>query len=196
MFKESQIINCFNECKLFTAQIDATVKESGYINLEEALKGYTIQDDARQYMLETPYFRCLSAYCKLYNIQHVLELGTCTGASAVALAQYAEKVDTFDITNEDINESLEHKNIQYRPLAEPQECLEINLDPYDLIFIDIDHEGNMERQLHDKLTEEYEGIAFYDDIFFNPEMSAFWHDIKQEKQSLPWHFTGFGIVRY
>lgn len=175
---------------------DETVKESGSIDLEEALEGYKIQKDAREYMLKTPYFRCLSAYCKLYDVQHVLEIGTCTGASAVAMAHHAVKVDTFDVTTDDIDQSLEDKNINFYQLQTPSSCLEVNLDPYDLIFIDIDHMGDMERQLDNKLTEEYEGIAFYDDIYFSYEMRAFWEKIKQPKLGLPWHFTGFGVVKY
>jgi len=175
---------------------DETVKESGSIDLEEALEGYKIQKDAREYMLKTPYFRCLSAYCKLYDVQHVLEIGTCTGASAIALAQYAKQVTTFDVTDEDVDISLTHENIDFNLLDSPSACLDINLDPYDLIFIDIDHKGDMERQLDNKLTEEYEGIAFYDDIYFSYEMRAFWEKIKQPKLGLPWHFTGFGVVKY
>tara|TARA_Y100000034_G_scaffold38278_1_gene46981 strand:+ start:4456 stop:5007 length:552 start_codon:yes stop_codon:yes gene_type:complete len=172
------------------------VKEIGSIDLEEALEGYKILRTAREYMLKTPYFRCLSAYCKLYDVQHVLELGTCTGASAIALAQHAKKVDTFDITSDDVDCSLEDKNIDFWPLQKPSDCLNINLDPYDLIFIDIDHRGDTELQLHAKLTEEYKGIAFYDDIFFSQNMINFWNTITQPKLGIPWHFTGFGIVRY
>lgn len=175
---------------------DEAVKESGLINLEEALEGYEV-GAAKKYMLQTPYFRCLSAYCKLHNVQHVLEIGTCTGASAVAMAHNAVKVSTFDVTSDDIDESLTHKNIDFYPLLKPTDCLDINLDSYDLIFIDIDHKGDMELQLHNKLAEEYEGIAFYDDIFFSLGMTNFWNDgIKKPKLRLPWHFTGFGIVRY
>ena len=173
---------------------DEAVKESGSINLEEALEGYKV--GAEDYMLQTPYFRCLSAYCKLHNVQHVLEIGTCTGASAVAMAHHAAKVSTFDVTSDDIDESLTHKNIDFYPLLKPTDCLDINLDSYDLIFIDIDHKGDMERKLDHKLSEEYKGIAFYDDIFFSPEMTAFWDAIKKPKLGLPWHFTGFGIVNY
>jgi len=175
---------------------DNVVEESGFVNLEEALEGYKILEEARKYMLATPYFRCLSAYCKINNIKRVLELGTCTGASAIALAQYSEKVDTYDVTDEDINSTLTHKNITSHILTNPLDCLEINLDPYDLIFIDIDHKGDTELKLHNKLSKEYKGIVFYDDIFFSSEMAEFWNKISQNKKSLLWHFTGFGIVEY
>lgn len=176
--------------------VDEIVKECGHIDLEQALEGYNVPEDNKQYMLETPYFRCLSAYCKLYDVQHALELGTCTGTSAIAMAQNAKQVDTFDVTDEDIDQSLGHKNINFYPLLSPSHCLNINLDPYDLIFIDIDHKGDMELQLHYKLTKEYQGIAFYDDIYFSPEMTDFWNTIEQEKLGVLWHFTGFGIVSY
>lgn len=176
--------------------VDEVVKESGSIDLEEALEGYRILQNARDYMLKTPYFRCLSAYCKLYDVQHVLEIGTCTGASAIAMAYHAKQVDTFDVTSEDVDYSLEDKNINFYLLLKPTDCLDINLDPYDLIFIDIDHRGDMELKLHAKLEEEYKGIAFYDDIFLNPEMIKFWDAIEQPKLALPWHLGGFGIVNY
>lgn len=172
------------------------VRESGSIELEEALVGYTIKEEARAYMLRTPYFACLAAYCKLHNVEHVLEIGTCTGASAVAMAMHANKVTTFDVTDEDIDESLTHKNIDFKLLGQPSDCLDIDLDPYDLIFIDIDHRGDMELKLHTKLAEEYSGIAFYDDVFLGPEMINFWNAIQQPKLGLPWHYTGFGITRY
>lgn len=175
---------------------DEVVKESGSIELEEALEGYRILKNARDYMLKTPYFRCLSAYCKIYDVKHVLEIGTCTGASAVAMAHHAKQVDTFDVTSDDIDCSLEDKNINFYPLLKPSHCLDIILDPYDLIFIDIDHRGDMERKLHAKLAEEYKGIAFYDDIFLSPEMINFWNAIQQPKLALPWHLGGFGIVQY
>jgi predicted O-methyltransferase YrrM len=175
--------------------ISEVVRESGSIALEEALEGYDVKD-AKEYMFKTPYFRCLAAYCKLYEVKHVLEIGTCTGASAVAMAHHATKVSTFDVTSEDVDESLTNKNIDFYPLQKPTDCLDIDLAPYDLIFIDIDHKGDMELQLHNKLLEEYKGVAFYDDIYFSPDMQAFWDAIKNPKSSLPWHFTGFGIVEY
>ena len=170
------------------------VQEIG--NIEFDLTNYVINEESRNYMFSTPYFKCLSAYCKVNDIKHVLELGTCTGASAIAMAQYAEKVSTFDVTLDDVDESLGVANINYKLLETPESCLELDLDPYDLIFIDIDHSGSMELRLHAKLVEEYKGIVFYDDIFFSPEMSSFWESIDCEKESLMWHFTGFGIVRY
>jgi hypothetical protein len=112
------------------------------------------------------------------------------------MAHHAKQVDTFDVVVDDIDQSLEDKNINFHMLMDPLHCLDIILDPYDLIFIDIDHRGDTELELHKKLTEQYKGIAFYDDIFLSPNMMKFWDAIKNPKLALPWHLSGFGIVRY
>jgi len=166
------------------------------IDFDPLIEGQKFPEHLVRYMKFTPYYKALAAYIKLYDIKNVLELGTCTGLSALGMSLYAESVTTCDITAEPylLNEEIEKKR-NIKPLI-IEDCLDYINDDYDMIFVDIDHSGKMEPFIHQRIQEKFKGIVFYDDIFMNDEMSKFWANIKEEKIHTFWHRCGFGLVRH
>ena len=146
--------------------------------------------------LKDKYYRCLSSFCNVFKINRVLEYGTCSGLSALCLSQYTKHVDTFDISEEiqDVN-LLKHFN--FNKLDRANDILNTpRILDYEVIFVDIDHLGETELLLHQRFSQEFKGIVFYDDINLNTSMRDFWEQIIQEKVELDWHFSGFGAVLY
>lgn len=165
------------------------------IDLTPELGKYNFSKNVIEAVLTEPYYVVLAAYIKAFNINKVLELGTCSGASAVAMAKYAKEVHTYDIVD-----SLEDKNINTGNIIfniiKPEECLDINFQNYDFIFVDIAHDGYYETKLHQKFCEVYNKIVFYDDVLLNYPMAKFWDSIEQKKIWTLHHYSGLGMVSY
>lgn len=151
------------------------------------------------WMVVSPYYRNMAALVKLYERKNILELGTQVGAGAVSLAEYSDRVTTVDLTLRNVAPSVfRHPRIEFRKLPGDYDVLNLDFEKFDLIFIDIDHSGEVEMMLHKKLERCYKGIVLWDDVRFSPGMENVWNAIKQEKIELRhWHEGGsFGIVRY
>ena len=149
------------------------------------------------YMLISPYYKALAAYCKLYKPQNVLEIGTCSGASAAVMKKYCDNILTVDIDlTKVINKiELDKLGINFKQIGK-SDVFDLEFEKFDFIFIDVDHNGVTEILLHNKLIKTYSGIVFYDDIYLNQNMKLFWDSIKQPKLDTNWHVSGFGIVNY
>jgi predicted O-methyltransferase YrrM len=168
----------------------------GEIDFAEELAKYKLPDNIRHCFLSDPYYKALAAYCRLRGPKRVLEIGTCSGASAVALAKYAESVLTVDVDLSTlVDPNINGGRIEICEIG-PLDCLNLDFANFDFIFVDIDHTGQMERKIHEKLQKEYLGIVFWDDVILNQGMSDFWDSIREEKVITPWHFSGFGVVNY
>ena len=172
------------------------VNEFLNIDMSEDFKLCTFKENVLGNFEVTPYYRCLAAYVKIYKPKRILEIGTCSGISTICLAKYAEHVDTYDVTDEHVDQGvLNHPKITFHLLTNPEDVLTISPKGYDLVFIDIDHSGKYEPSIHSKLIEEYKGIAFWDDISMQ-EMQPFWQSVKNPKKEFMWNRCGFGIVEY
>lgn len=163
----------------------------------------------KDWLVHSKYYRNMAAFCKLYRIKNVLEIGTQTGAGALVLAEYTDRVVTVDMSLRNIAPSLyRHPRIEFRKVPGDEDCLNfVDFSKFDLIFIDIDHSGNVELKLHRKLFCEYEGFVFWDDINFSEGMRFFWNNLVKDfnsinsdinnYKSVDWHYQlGFGITRY
>jgi hypothetical protein len=65
------------------------------------------------------------------------------------------------------------------------------------IFIDVSHDGKLEREIYQYLCDNnYKGFTVWDDINLNPEMRSFWADVKHEKRDITryGHYSGTGII--
>ena len=165
------------------------------IDFTPELTKYNWPPNIRDAFTKTKYYKGLAAYCQLFKPKKVLELGTCSGASAVALSKYDGHVDTYDIHNKLVDIRINNNSISINLLEQPADILSITYTPYDLIFVDLDHQGWLEEEIHKKLLLEYNGIEFYDDVQKN-DMVNFWWNINNDKMILNWNVFGFGIVRY
>jgi len=168
--------------------------EKHEIDISVWLDGFS--EKLSQFVLAHNHYWGLAAYIDLYEVKHVLELGTCTGSSAVIMARAGAVVDTYDLA--DIWElDCLPENVNRHLVDDPSYIHSLDLDPYDMIFVDVDHTGKEEQKIHEKFVAEYHGIVFYDDIWLYKEMISFWKGIEQEKQTCLWNTTsGFGAVRY
>lgn len=167
------------------------------IDFEAELQRFQWSPNIEWDLRNVPYYRALAAYCKLFSPPVVLEIGTCSGASAVAMAKHAGAVFTMDTDLSKVcDPKIFSENIQGMEVG-PQDCLAYNYGNYDLIYVDIDHLGLMERLIHQRLaTGLYKGYVFWDDVQMNDAMKAFWDSIEHDKILTDWHFTSFGIVEY
>jgi predicted O-methyltransferase YrrM len=157
------------------------------------------------------HYRLLSGLVRTLRPRCVVEVGTATGMSALALAEGLEvgaRVVTFDILPWDaIPETLlrdsDFSVIEQRvcDLSDP-EVFASNADVLhtaDLMFVDGPKDGRFEPLLHRRLLEilKPRTIVVYDDIRLLT-MVELWRSIKEPKfdaTSLG-HWTGTGLVRY
>lgn len=123
------------------------------------------------------------------------DIGSFRGLSALALsANKDNRVISYDIEN-------------LLDLENPPENIEFKIgdffqDPTVLtcpfIMFDVDpHDGEIEHKTLSWLKEQqYQGVVFFDDIWLNGRMQAFWRSIQQEKHDLTAHahWSGTGAV--
>jgi len=133
----------------------------------------------------------------------VIDVGTCHGASAIALA-YNKKVEviTYDVVDRVPASVPSYKNLSNTHLILHQDFT-VDLLPYTLqnaplIFLDIDpHDGIVEADFVRKLKEKkFRGVLLLDDINLNDGMRKFFTDIILPKYTLNGYGseTGTGAV--
>lgn len=133
--------------------------------------------------------------------QSVADLGTRTGASALALSSNPYvNVLTYDIENmfQDVKRTtiLDKPNIKFtygncfNHIQEYMNCA--------LVLLDIaPHDGIQEQKMLDELIKQnFKGVLILDDIKYNDEMRNFWNSIKLKRLDVtPYgHHSGTGIV--
>jgi len=166
------------------------------INFSQDIKENNIDEEHTGYMQrENSYYKGLACIINHFGYTDVCEIGACRGTSAVALARFADKVNSYDV-NLGLLFDIKDVRINFKKLNGNLDCLNIDFDWYDFIFVDVDHDGYTEQKIHEVLLKKYKGLVAYDDIFLNDRMKSFWEGITNNKISVPWHDSGFGIVEY
>ena len=152
-----------------------------------------------KWLREDKYQLYLGGFCHRFSMDKVCEVGTMYGGSAIGMGIGFTEVHTYDINHSNIvsKELFDLLNIRTYLLKDNQDFLNIPYNDYPMIFFDVgDHTGVEEKQFHEKLLAiKYTGVVFYDDINWDG-MKTFWNSITQEKLSIDWHSSGFGIVLY
>jgi hypothetical protein len=166
------------------------------IDFEEDIDIYRYPPSEAAWLRGSAYYKGLAGFAKLLPSQKALEIGTLFGGSAIALAKFSKSVVAVDVDLSRVVTTLFSRNIEPLICTDFQACLSISLSGVDMIFVDIDHSGKVEAQLHERFCNEFCGVVFYDDIDLNDGMRAFWHNIDNEKVATDWHRSGFGAVRY
>lgn len=147
------------------------------------------------------HYKLLTYITKLYNDILILDAGTASGHSCIALAQNrTNKVYTYDIYD---------KNILYitdNYFNVTKKILDINLENNNIlesakiIMLDIDpHNGYAEEKFYNKLLlTNFNGILICDDINLNDGMKRFWSLISKEKYDITelGHWSGTGLVNF
>lgn len=143
----------------------------------------------------TEHYRLLAFISSNYSGALILDIGTNTGSSALALSKGSSNhVISYDIEDcregHGVGERIEHKiGLATDDIA--------NIQNASVIFLDTKHDGTFEDEFRNKLIElNWKGVLLLDDIYLNPEMKAFWDSITQEKIDLTkvGHWSGTGAV--
>ena len=159
------------------------------------------------------HYKLLAAISRQSDHLKILELGTSTGRSAIALT-YGKRfgldieLNTFDIVDllfeqsrhwyEKYNVSCYLENLFDTDIREKRKSFILS---HDIIFIDIDpHDGLLEYEMYIWLkNNDFKGILLFDDIHLNEGMREFWskidHDDKQDLTNVG-HWSGTGLVTF
>jgi len=144
------------------------------------------------------HYRLLSYLSFVFNNTTLIDIGTRSGASAIALARNpTNKIHSFDI--EPCNGGP-YRNVEYHVcdlLKTPEYWPLILGSP--LISLDVGHDGSFEREFLDFLRKNsYTGLLYMDDIHAEnfKEMETVWNEISEKKYDITsvGHFSGSGIV--
>lgn len=160
------------------------------------------------------HYRLLSQLSLSLNNSHIIDIGTATGSSALALS-YNENniVYSFDLQNrvEFLHQSVSYqtdKNMAWYNTIRPPTVNFIQGDFYHfrgivlsspLILFDVNHSGEQEIAFQSWLRyNKYCGMVIYDDIHLNNEMKIFWDQISEKKYDVTslGNQSGTGIVLY
>lgn len=141
------------------------------------------------------HYRLLCLLSTWFNNTYIYELGTWTGGSALCLAyNKTNYVISYDIKH--LVEVERQPNVEYR---QGDFIHDKQLLSSPLIFIDVTHDGQLERKIYNYLIENnYKGLTVWDDINLNNEMRNFWNDVKHEKHELTQfgHYSGTGVILF
>lgn len=128
-----------------------------------------------------------------------LDLGTCGGASALALATGGARVDSWDLNLRAVSPALfDHHRITIRQGDAVAALETMPLDDVRLIVMDLDpHDGIQEERVCRILGDRgWVGTLVADDIHLNPEMGRWWGTVPQPREDATGlgHFTGTGLI--
>jgi len=176
-------------------------------------------EDVRELPGKEHYYLLASLSMQLKN-KKILELGTHTGRSAIALNYGNLKqlnnntIYTYDISNILIPNIFDYTNINFKiENLFNSDIREINKDHIlsaDLIFIDIDpHSGILEYSMYIWLkNNNYKGLILFDDIhldeghmgvYTGSSMKQFWAKIDDKNKidlTSVGHWSGTGLVSF
>ncbi|MGD9950496.1 MAG: tetratricopeptide repeat protein [Desulfobulbus sp.] len=160
------------------------------------------------------HYRLLASLVKLLQPRRVVEIGTASGGSALALKKFLPKngkIITYDIVpwneypgsglhEDDFDQQLEQRvlDLSNPVLAETQRH---DLAQADMVFVDAAKDGQMEFFFCDFFERieffSHAPLFVFDDIRM-PEMLALWRSIKHPKLDVTsfGHWSGTGLVQW
>lgn len=139
------------------------------------------------------HYRLLCVLSTWFNNTTIYEIGTWIGAGTICLAyNKSNKVISYDIEyNVDL---VRLPNMEFR-VGDYKNDKELLNSPF--IFIDVSHDGKLEKEIYDYLCDnKYKGFTVWDDINLNPEMRNFWNSVTKDKRDITryGHYSGTGII--
>jgi predicted O-methyltransferase YrrM len=160
------------------------------------------------------HYKLLAALTQILQPKRIIEIGTATGISALSMQSFLPeegKISSFDLhpwnhlPNTILKEAdFANGNLEQfdADLTDPGICSQFHpiFQEADLIFIDVTHDGEVEK----KLMQNLEKISFskkvyllFDDIRFWT-MLAFWRELPYPKIDLTsfGHWSGTGLVEF
>ena len=135
-----------------------------------------------------------------FNNTTILDIGTRTGGSALALSYNpTNNIRSYDLVEQGAS-SIKKDNIEWN-IGDFMEDEDIDWDNVSIVMIDVDpHDGSQERVMMDWLREKgWKGILMHDDIGPDwPDIQLMWDEIPEEKFDVTEiaHMSGTGIVNF
>jgi hypothetical protein len=190
----------------------ATLEKIGVSNLildKFCMKNHKYLVDQEYYdsWSGTNEYRLYSYLSLHFNHSVILDIGTFTGRSAVAFSHNpTNKVISYDVVD---HIRMPHHpiytkpNIEFRVKNVMSDLTAEFVKNVKIVSIDIDHYGNNEREIMNRLKEiGFHGIIILDDITHHPDpeinrcMNALWDSIEEPHQDFTQygHCTGTGVV--
>jgi predicted O-methyltransferase YrrM len=152
-------------------------------------------------------YKLYSYLTTFFNNTVILDIGTSHGTSAVALSHNcSNKIISYDIIDciRNSNHLIYTKqNIEFRIKNILEDLNTEFLNNIKIIMIDIDHYGEMEKKIIERLNElKFSGIIILDDVFNHPDnyikesMKKLWDNITQKKIDVTkyGHWSGTGLI--
>ena len=169
-----------------------------------------------EFLVETQYYdhksgdqeyRLYSYLSTYFNNTTILDIGTAFGRSAVALSHNeTNRIISYDICDhiQKGNHPVYTKpNIQFRIKNVLEDLNEELIKNTKIVMIDIDHYGNIETEIINKLKQHnFSGLIILDDITKHPDpivnecMNQLWNSIRDTKYDFTKyaHWSGTGII--
>lgn len=174
-------------------------KSIANIDLQKCIT-YIKNENEKSHFLASPgqeHYRLLAYLSTRYQDSDILDIGTFTGVSAVALSYNSRnRVHTFDI-NRRIDLATVPNNVLYYKDNILKPKYESLIKYSKLIMIDISHNGEDEKVITDHIISlGYKGYIVYDDIKLNKEMMDFYNSLDGKKVDISHlgHWSGTGIL--
>lgn len=174
--------------------IDQTNRGAGSRLCNESRKS-TIGKLTKQSGLSPKYISLLTTMAHQLEYKDILELGTCTGLTTTALAEFCPTATITTIENAKDRATWAVNNFEQRKLSNItllQEDFDTALNEFarqqkhfDMIFIDGNHTFSATVRYFEKLKPliKINGLLIFDDIYWSGEMTHAWQQI-QKVQSI------------
>jgi len=145
-------------------------------------------------------YRLYSYLSTFFNDSIILDIGTRTGGSALALSyNSSNQVISYDLVEQGAS-SIQKDNITWK-IMNFMEDETLDWDNISIVMIDVDpHDGVQERVMMNWLRQkEWKGILIHDDIGPSwPDIQLMWEEIPEQKFDVTEiaHMSGTGIVNF
>ena len=145
-------------------------------------------------------YRLYAYLSTFFNKTTILDIGTRTGGSALALSYNPQNtVRSYDLREQGAS-SIKKDNISWN-IGDFMKDTEIDWDNVSIVMIDVDpHDGAQERVMMDWLRDKgWKGIMLHDDIGPGwPDIQLMWDEIPEPKIDVTEiaHMSGTGLVNF
>jgi len=145
-------------------------------------------------------YRLYAYLSTFFNKTTILDIGTRTGGSALALSYNpTNQVISYDLVEQGAS-SIKRDNITWK-IQDFMKDEALDWDNIPIVMIDVDpHDGSQERVMMDWLREKsWNGILIHDDIGPDwPDIQLMWNEILEPKIDVTdiAHMSGTGIVNF
>ena len=146
-------------------------------------------------------YRLYAYLSTFFNESYILDVGTRTGGSAVALSHNpTNQVISYDLVEQGASSGIAKENITFK-IQDFREDETLEWDKVSIIMIDVDpHDGVQEVEMMEFLKEKgWSGIILLDDIGPGwPEVQDMWDSIEEPKIDVTevGHMSGTGLVNF